>query len=155
MASLDECFKDLRAQLGQPATLNPAKSDPIFYFVYPAAQMLELKRCLPVWSAALRNEGFNVERISLSDLLWQIIDDSGRYEAWLDLEAGAEVDPRFLATSRFALAQTLWAAPTREGDEREQARSLAEQALSAYAKRGAASDNNRKEVEDWLAKHAD
>ncbi len=92
MASLDECFKDLRAQLGQPATLNPAKSDPIFYFVYPAAQMLELKRRLPVWSAALRNEGFNVERISLSDLLWQIIDDSGRYEAWLDLEAGAEVE---------------------------------------------------------------
>lgn len=92
MASLDERFQELRAQLGQAATLNPAKSDPIFYFVYPAAQMLELKRRIPIWSAQLRNEGFDVLRISFSELLWQLVDESGRYEAWLELEAGAEVE---------------------------------------------------------------
>ena len=91
MVSLDDRFKDLRAQLGQPATLNPAKSDPIFYFVYPAEQMLELKRRIPIWTAQLRNDGFDVQRISLSDLLWQLVDESGRYEAWLDIEAGADV----------------------------------------------------------------
>ena len=49
-------FEVLRA-----ATLNPAKSDPIFYFVYPVAQMLDLKRRIPIWSAQLRYEGFEVE----------------------------------------------------------------------------------------------
>ena len=92
MISLDERFKDLRDQLGQPATLNPAKSDPIFYFVYPVSQMLDLKRRIPIWSAQLRNEGFDVHRISLSELLWQLVDESGRYEAWLELEAGADVE---------------------------------------------------------------
>ena len=92
MVSLDDRFKELRAQLGQPATLNPAKSDPIFYFVYPVAQMLDLKRRIPSWTAQLRNDGFDVQRISLSELLWQLVDESGRYEAWLELEAGADVE---------------------------------------------------------------
>ena len=92
MVLLDDCFKELRAQLGQPATLNPAKSDPLFYFVYPVAQMLELKRRIPIWTAKLRNEGFDVQRISVSDLVWQLVDESGRYEAWLELEAGADVE---------------------------------------------------------------
>ena len=92
MASLDDRFKELRAQLGQPAALNPAKSDPIFYFVYPVSEMLEVKRRIPIWTAQLRNDGFEVLRISFSDLLWQLVDDSGRYEDWLELEAGAEVE---------------------------------------------------------------
>lgn len=92
MISLDDRFQEVRAQLGQPATLNPAKSDPIFYFVYPVAQMLELKRRIPIWTVQLRNEGFDVVRISFSELLWQLVDESGRYEAWLELEAGAEVE---------------------------------------------------------------
>jgi hypothetical protein len=92
MLSLDERFKELRTQLGRPATLNPAKSDPIFYFVYPVTQMLELKRRIPIWTAQLRNEGFDVKRISFSEVLWQLVDNSGRYEAWLELEAGADVE---------------------------------------------------------------
>lgn len=92
MISLDERFQELQARLGQPATLNPAKSDPIFYFVYPVAQMLELKRRIPLWTVQLRNEGFDVVRISFAELLWQLIDRSGRYEAWLELEAGADVE---------------------------------------------------------------
>ena len=92
MASLDDRFKDLLAQLGHPATLNPAKSDPILYFVYPVAEMLELKRRIPIWTAQLRNEGLDVQRISLSEILWQLVDESGRYGAWLELEAGADVE---------------------------------------------------------------
>ena len=92
MVPLDERFNELRTQLGQPATLNPAKSDPIFYFVYPAAQMLELKRRIPIWTAQLRNDGFEVLRVSLSKLLWELVDASGRYEAWLELEGGADLE---------------------------------------------------------------
>ncbi len=92
MVSLDEQFKLLRAQLGQPATLNPAKSDPLFYFVYPVAQMLELKRWIPIWIAQLRSDGFDVQRISFSELVWQLVDESGRYGPWLELEAGADME---------------------------------------------------------------
>jgi hypothetical protein len=92
MPSLDQRFLELRQQLGQPASLNPAKSDPIFYFVYEPAEMLELKRRVPIWTTQLRSDGFDVVRISFSELLWQLVDESGRYEDWLSLEAGADVE---------------------------------------------------------------
>src|SRR5207245_1250086 len=92
MSLLDNTFAELLAKLREPDALNPAKSDPVFYFVYPAALMLDLKQCLPRWAARLREMSFEVERISLSDLLWQIVDASGRWEAWLEIEAGAEVE---------------------------------------------------------------
>jgi hypothetical protein len=92
MLSLDQRFQEVCRQLGQPATLNPAKSDPIFYFVYSPAEMLELKRRIPIWTTQLRKEGFDVVRISFSELLWQLVDESGRYGDWLELEAGADVE---------------------------------------------------------------
>jgi hypothetical protein len=92
MLSLDDRFRELRHQLGQPATLNPAKSDPLFYFVYGVTQMLEVKRRIPIWTTQLRSEGFDVIRISFSELLWTLIDESGRYEDWLALEAGADIE---------------------------------------------------------------
>jgi len=91
MSLLDNTFAALLTKLREPDMLNPARSDPIFYFVYPVALMLELKQCLPRWTATLREAGFEVERISLSELLWRIIDESGRWEAWLEIEVGAEI----------------------------------------------------------------
>ena len=46
--------------------------------MYPVVEMLELKRRIPIWTAQLRNEGFDVQRISLSEILWQLVDESGR-----------------------------------------------------------------------------
>ncbi|MCH7912322.1 MAG: DUF1788 domain-containing protein [Deltaproteobacteria bacterium] len=92
MHLLDSLFEEFRGQLGQPDAMNPAKSDPLYYLVYPSALMLELKQRIPIWTASLRNDGFQVERISLSDLLWRLVDESGRWEAWLELEAGAEIE---------------------------------------------------------------
>ncbi len=92
MVSLDDSFEELRRRLGQPDPLNSAKSDPIFYFAYPPALMLELKRCIPIWAASLRNQGLQVERISFSDVLWRLVDESGRWDAWLELEAGADLE---------------------------------------------------------------
>jgi hypothetical protein len=43
MSSLDEFFDELLVTLREPDALNPAKSDPILYFVYPPAFMLDLK----------------------------------------------------------------------------------------------------------------
>jgi len=91
MPSLDETFAALKAHLRQPGDLNPAKSDPFFYFVHDPADTLVVKQKLGIWSAALGNEGWTVEHVMLSRLLWEIVDASGRWEEWLALEP--EADP--------------------------------------------------------------
>jgi hypothetical protein len=87
---LENAFQELRAVLRQPTTLNPAHSDPIFYFVYRPEHMLTVKRRLGGWMGMLRNDGFEPVRISLADLVRELIDASGRWEDWLALEAEAE-----------------------------------------------------------------
>jgi hypothetical protein len=90
MSSLDETFKELLDRLRNPGTLNPATSDPIFYFVYPPEEMLELKRCLPRWISALGKAGYKILRISLGDMLWNAIEESGRWDDWLAAESAAD-----------------------------------------------------------------
>ena len=84
---LEADFEKLRQQLGDPDSLNPAHSDPIFYFVYPPSQVLTVRKLLPGWIARLKNEnGLQVETLSLSEVMWQLIDASGRWDDWLELE---------------------------------------------------------------------
>lgn len=92
MYSLDSLFNDLLEKIRDPEALNPAKSDPIIYFVYPPELMLELKKSLPRLMSKIREAGFEVVRISIADVLWRTVDDSGRWETWLALEAGADED---------------------------------------------------------------
>lgn len=90
MCSLDSAFKELVDKIRDPDALNPAKSDPVFYFAYRPEWMLDLKKRLPRWTSRLREAGFEVVRISLSDILWSTVDDSGRWDTWLELEADAD-----------------------------------------------------------------
>ncbi|MCY4141868.1 MAG: DUF1788 domain-containing protein [Rhodobacteraceae bacterium] len=90
MYSLDSAFDELIGKIRDPDALNPAKSDPVFYFAYPPRLMLDLKKRLPRWTSRLRDAGFGVLRLSLSDILWSAVDESGRWDTWLDLEADAE-----------------------------------------------------------------
>ncbi len=91
MRSLDATFDELRQRLQSPDALNPAKSDPVFYFVHAPHQTLELKTKLPLWSAVLRQDGKDVVTVSLTDLVWKLIDESGRWEDWLEVEPEAEL----------------------------------------------------------------
>ncbi len=90
MFSLDRAFGELVEKIDKPGTLNPAKSDPIFYFVYPPDQALAVKRGLARLSARLRAAGHEAHRVSLSQLMWDVIDASGRWDAWLEVEPGAD-----------------------------------------------------------------
>jgi hypothetical protein len=92
MYSLDEAFAQLLEAVREPQALNPAKSDPIFYFVYPPEMALSVKRNLPRWSVKMKEIGWDVVRISLSELFWKIIDRSGRFSEWLALEHEADRD---------------------------------------------------------------
>lgn len=90
MPSLDEDFQQLAGRLSEPASLSAARSDPFYYFVYAPEQALDVRRRMPVWTARLRNAGLEVERVSFSDLLWELVDASGRWDAWLQVEADAD-----------------------------------------------------------------
>lgn len=90
MSSLDRTLDELLTRLQAPDALNPANSDPIYYFVYPSDQLLIIKKSLPRLQAKLREGGLQTVRISLSDLMWELIDRSGRWNDWLEQESGAD-----------------------------------------------------------------
>jgi len=90
MLSLDDTFRQLQERLRQPDLLNPASSDPFFYFIHDPADTLLLKQKLGAWTAALEHDGWTVEQISLSKLLWKVIDESGRFPEWQAVEADAD-----------------------------------------------------------------
>ena len=92
MYSLDDAFNELLDKIRDPDALNPAKSDPVFYFAYPPELMLDLKKHLPRWASKIKEAGFEVRRVSLADILWDTVDKSGRWDIWLELEADAEAD---------------------------------------------------------------
>ena len=92
MYSLDNAFNELVDRIRDPDALNAAKSDPVFYFAYPPELMLDLKKCLPRWMSRIREAGFEVRRVSLTDILWETVDKSGRWGMWLELEAEADPD---------------------------------------------------------------
>ncbi len=89
-SALERDFDELRAVLRRPDRLNPAHSDPMFYFVYRPEYMLTVKRKLAGWMGKLQIDGFEPVRVSLSDIVRELIDASGRWEAWLEVELDAE-----------------------------------------------------------------
>ena len=87
MLSLDETFDALREMLQAPDALNPARADPLFYFLHRPQETLAVAQKLPVWTAALETEGFTVEHVSLARIVRQLIDASGRWDQWVELES--------------------------------------------------------------------
>jgi hypothetical protein len=43
-------------------------------------------RALPRWRARLEEDGFRVYIVSIAEIMWQVIDASGRWESWIELE---------------------------------------------------------------------
>ncbi|WP_055669754.1 BREX protein BrxB domain-containing protein [Desnuesiella massiliensis] len=91
MDSLSNSFNELREKLMNYDMLNPAMSDPIFYFVYKSSQTFEVKQRLNSWIGMLKNDGYKVNQISFSDIIWEIIDESGRWEEWIEIENEYEI----------------------------------------------------------------
>ena len=84
---LDSSFDQLRKRLLDPNILNPVHGASVFYFVYDPGMILSVRRLMPVWISRLKNEeGIEVETISLAKILWQLIDRSGRWNDWIEIE---------------------------------------------------------------------
>jgi len=93
MYSPDSAFNELLGKIRDPDALNPAKSAPVFYFCYPPESMLTVKKHLPRLISRVQQEtGLKVRRVSFADVIWDIVDKSGRWDDWLVLESGADPD---------------------------------------------------------------
>lgn len=88
---LDATFADLRRELLRPDQLDPTHTDPFFTFVHEPEQALDIaERIATRWRGALERDGFHVEILSLRELLWSIVDASGRWDTWMETQAMAD-----------------------------------------------------------------
>jgi hypothetical protein len=70
MRSLTEKFNELRAQLKHGmGSIRPTGFDPVYYLLFPANQILEVKHRLPEWEAQLRVDGFQHHHLSMTAVL--------------------------------------------------------------------------------------
>jgi hypothetical protein len=83
---LDRTFDDLLVELSHEDRFTPTHADPFFTLVHEPAQTLELHARLRRWGSVLEKRGFDPEVHSLGALAWDIVEASGRWDDWLDVE---------------------------------------------------------------------
>lgn len=67
MRSLTEKFNELRGLLKHGVgSIRPTGFDPVYYLLFPPAQIIEVKQRLPEWEAQLRVDGFAPHSLSLT-----------------------------------------------------------------------------------------
>lgn len=70
MRSLSEKFNELRSLLKNGVgSLRPTGFDPVYYLLFPPAQIIEVKQRFPEWEAQLRVDGFNPHSLSLTRVI--------------------------------------------------------------------------------------
>lgn len=86
MSSLRGDFDELRERIRQGRELNEASFEPIFYLVFPPAQILEVKRQLPAWKSSLYKDGWDVHTFSMAEQIYAILRENPRYPMWLEAD---------------------------------------------------------------------
>jgi hypothetical protein len=70
MRSLTEKFNELRGQLKSGiGSIRPTGFDPVYYLLFPAHQIIEVKQRLPEWEAQLKVDGFQPQHLSMTAVL--------------------------------------------------------------------------------------
>lgn len=83
MRSLKDNFEELRLRLGHGRGLSSTGTDPIFYLVFPVAEILEVKRQTKAWMAKLENEGWHVVTLSMTDVVEHVLKEHKLRKVWL------------------------------------------------------------------------
>ena len=70
MRSLTEKFNELRGQLKSGmGSIRPTGFNPVYYLLFPAHQIIEVKQRLPEWKAQLKVDGFQPQHLSMTAVL--------------------------------------------------------------------------------------
>jgi hypothetical protein len=84
---LKDRFDELRHRLGRGRQIESTGTEPIFYLVFPVAQILEVKRQTKAWVAKLTNDGWNVIQLSMADAVESVLKGNKLRKYWLQSEA--------------------------------------------------------------------
>jgi len=84
--SLKDNFETLRQRLGHSRHIDSTGTEPIYYLVFPVAEMLEVKRQTKVWVAKLANDGWQVVTLSLSQTIGEVLQSNKLRKLWLSSE---------------------------------------------------------------------
>ncbi len=92
MSSLKADFNELLERIRVGRELGHASFEPIYYLVFRPAQILEVKRQLPAWTARLRNDGWAVHLFSIAETIADILQHAPLRKIWLAADQKAPLD---------------------------------------------------------------
>jgi len=117
MNSLDQRFSALRSRLELGRSLSSYGSDPVFYLVFPPADLLAVKARTTAWKGQLANAGWDVTLFSLGEMLQRFLDASESYAALREHEPALREDrtPNELLEHQRVVAENLRALVLKDG----------------------------------------
>ena len=83
MLSLKDKFDELCHRLEQGRRLESTGSDPVYYLVFPVAEILPVKRQTRSWIAKLENAGWSVTTFSFADAVNSILRGHKLRKQWI------------------------------------------------------------------------
>jgi len=116
--SLKDKFEELRHRLGRGRSMDSTGTEPIFYLVFPVADLLEVKRQTKAWIAKLGNDGWAVVPLSMADAVESVLGGNKLRKIWLksEREILAEAEQKGVPVDFRQINKTLAAALV-EGQE--------------------------------------
>ena len=69
MSSLTTNFDEVLTRIQHGREFGHASFEPIYYLIFHPCQILEVKRCMPAWTARLRNDGWEVHPFSMAEAI--------------------------------------------------------------------------------------
>lgn len=92
MSSLKADFDELRERIRYGRELGHASFEPVYYLVFPPAQILEVKRQTHAWMAKLHQEGWDVHTFSIADHVWALLKGDPFWSIWVEQDKAAPLD---------------------------------------------------------------
>lgn len=83
MLSLKDKFDEICLRLGQGRRLESMGSDPIYYLVFPVAEILQVKRQTRSWIPKLENLGWHVTTFSFAEAVNSVLRAHKLRKQWL------------------------------------------------------------------------
>lgn len=87
MQKLDETFVELKKALVDRRKISNRGDDPVYYFVFPPENMLDVKRRIKLWKIQLETkDNWTVFVLSLAEEIEHFIQTHKRKNVWLEYE---------------------------------------------------------------------
>lgn len=102
-----ESFDELRQRLRQGRGLSDTGDDPVYYLVFHPRYILEVKRLMKEWNAKLKNEGWTVETMSMTDIVHDLFRQYIDRADWIEDETNRQFDLESLENLKTAQKSVL------------------------------------------------